>query len=96
MEIPLENQFREAVASGEFHRAQQLWNAYTAQFQEEVKQGRLSEARLQQVRELIEWSRSIALCARTHVQARLNHRLRISEYSATPAPQSPQLLHLQV
>ena len=76
-----ESRIREAVASGEFKRAQELWTAYTAQLEEELRQGSFSEAKLAQVRDLMEWSRGVALCARLHARDQLNSLLVAAEYA---------------
>ena len=69
--LPLEP-IRQAVNSGEFGRAQLLWKECAAGLAEELSNGRLTEARLSEVRELVEWSRTVVLCARAHLQDRLN------------------------
>ena len=79
-----ETHIREAVASGEFNRAQQLWGAYMIQLEDELSQGSFTETKLAQVRELMEWSRSAALCARRHAQDRLNSLLIAAEYVNPP------------
>lgn len=76
-----ESRIREAVASGEFKRAQDLWTAYTLQLEEELRQGSFSETELAQLRDLMEWSRGVALCARLHAQDRLNSLLVAAEYA---------------
>jgi hypothetical protein len=69
--LPLDA-IRQAVSSGEFARAQLLWREHAAGLAEELKDGRLTGAKLTEVRELMEWSRTAALCARAHLQLRLN------------------------
>jgi hypothetical protein len=69
--LPLEP-IRQAVNSGEFRRAQLLWKECAAGLAEELSSGRLTEARLSEVRELVEWSRTVVLCARAHLQDQLN------------------------
>ncbi len=68
-------QFRMAVASGEYHRAQELWNAYAAERLMEVCRG--SGEHLPEMRELIEWARRVTLCARA--QGLRSLRLRLAE-----------------
>jgi hypothetical protein len=84
----MESRVREAVAAGEFERAQELWNTYMVQVQEEVRQGSLSGAQIEEVRRLMEWCRGVALSARQHAQDRLNSLLVAAEYeSAAPSPE---------
>jgi hypothetical protein len=77
-QLPLES-IRQAVSSGEFGRAQLLWRECSAALAEELTNGHLTKARLAEVREmlaeareLMEWSRLVVLCARAHLQDRLN------------------------
>jgi hypothetical protein len=81
MDKLLESRIREAVASGEFKIAKDLWNAYVIHVQEELRQGSFSAVKLAQVRDLMEWSRGLALCARLHAQDRLNSLLVAAEYA---------------
>lgn len=77
---PLE-QFRDAVSSGEFQRASQLWNAYAAERLTEARRG--CSDKLPEMRELIEWTRTVVICARA--QALRSLRTRISEVHAASA-----------
>jgi hypothetical protein len=77
--LPLEP-IRQAVNSGEFGRAQLLWKECAAGLAEELSNGRLTEARLSEVRELVEWSRTVVLCARAHLQDQLNSLHVAGEY----------------
>jgi hypothetical protein len=72
MDGHLTEPIRQAVASGEFQKAQLLWNGYAALLREELPKGSVSAARLAEVRELVEWSRRVVLCARAHAQSRLD------------------------
>jgi len=85
MENPLEDCIRQAVASGEFERARQLWEAYMLQLEAQVRQGSFTAIQLAQVRDLVEWSRGVALCARQHAQDRLNSLLIAAEYGNPPS-----------
>ena len=86
-----ETRNREAVASGEFRRAQQLWNAYMVQLEEEVRQGTFSTTKLAQVRDLMEWSRGVARCARLHAQDRLNRLLIAGKYGSPRVTVQPTI-----
>jgi hypothetical protein len=91
-----ENRIREAVASGEFKRAQQLWNAYMIQLEEEVRQGSFSAIQLERVRDLMEWSRGVALCARLHAQDRLNSLLVAAEYGNPPSSPARRIVQVSI
>jgi hypothetical protein len=96
MEQLPESRIREAVASGEFKRAQDLWNAYVVQLEKELRQGSFSAAKLAQVRDLIEWSRAVALCARLHAHDRLNSLLVAAEYANHPASPARPFVQLNI
>jgi hypothetical protein len=83
---------RQAVNSGEFGRAQLLWRDCSGALAEELTKGSLTEARLAEVRELLsevrelmEWSRTVVLCARAHLQNRLNS-LHVAREYEIPTP----------
>ena len=63
---------RQAVASGEFRKALALWEDHARQLREEIRSGRSSSAKLAEARDLVEWCRITALCAKGHAQAQLN------------------------
>jgi hypothetical protein len=73
---------RRAVASGEFGKAQALWEDYAGRLAEEVRSGTFSSAKLEATRELAEWCRVTALCARSHAQGRLNRMAIARQYGA--------------
>ena len=77
---------RQAVCSGDFERAQLLWNECAACLADELSGRRLSEARLAEVRELVEWSRNVVSCARAQMQNRINSLHVAGEYEP-PVPQ---------
>ena len=89
-QLPLEP-IRQAVNSGEFDRAQLLWNQCAAGLAEELRTGCLSAARLSEVRELVEWSRIVVLCARAHLLDQLNSLHVAGEYEL-PVPQPPHCI----
>jgi hypothetical protein len=96
MEQPSLESIRHAVNSGEFDRAQVLWNQCVAGLSEELSNGRLSAARLAEVHELVEWSRTVVLCERAHLQSKLNRmqsELRVtSEYGIPASPRTPRIV----
>jgi hypothetical protein len=68
----LPQRIRDAVASGEFTKAKLLWEEYGETFRADRQRGPLSLGRVVEARELAEWTRMAALCARAHIQDRLN------------------------
>lgn len=78
--LHLISSFRAAVSSGEYARAEEIWNGYAACILEDIRHGRgtlLSEAQ-----SLIDWTRAVMLCQRSHSLRRL--RLQIAEaYAAS-------------
>lgn len=78
-QFPLEP-IRRAVTSGEFARAQLLWNECAAALEGDARRGSLTEARLTEVRQLVEWSRIVVLCERARLRDRLNGLHVAGEY----------------
>ena len=72
MPKPLLEAFRGAVGSGEYERAHRLWNECAAVLDEEVGIRGLSEGDVAGVGELLEWSRTVVMCERAHLQEQLN------------------------
>jgi hypothetical protein len=89
--LPLEP-IRQAVNSGEFGRAQFLWQECAAGLAEELSNGSLSEARLKEVRELVEWARMVALCERAHLQDQLNSLHVAGEYEFPVPPPAHRIV----
>lgn len=77
---------RQAVASGEFDRAQLLWNECVAALAEALRNRTLSNARLREVRALAEWSRIVVLCERVRLQDLLNGLHVAIEYELPVPP----------
>jgi len=92
----LEGRIREAVASGEFERARQLWNTYMVQLQDEVRRGSFSAIQLEQVHSLAEWCRGVAWCARLHAQDRLNSLLVAAEYGNPPSSPARRIVQVNI
>jgi hypothetical protein len=96
MQPPSLESIRQAVNSGEFERAQLLWNQCAASMAEELSGGRLTAARLAEVRELVEWSRVVVLCDRAHIQNQLNNLqggLHVAEeYELSAAASAPRIV----
>lgn len=84
-QLPLEP-IRQAVISGEFDRAQFLWNQCVNVLAEELRTGSLSAARLSEVQELVAWSRDVVLCERAHLLNELNSLHVSGEYEHLVPP----------
>ncbi len=74
MDSEIHARVRRAVSAGEFGKASALWETYAGQVAGEIRGGNCGEARLAQMRELIEWTQSVVTCARAHAQLRLSAR----------------------
>ena len=85
MEQHLTGAIRQAVAAGDFPRVTRLWNQYATGIQEEICRGACTAARMAEARELVEWARLTWLCARSHLQARLNTIAAAERYTTRPA-----------
>jgi len=94
--VSTESRIREAVASGEFERAQELWNTYVVQLQEELQRGAFSSRQLEEVRRLMDWCRGVALCTRLHAQDRLNSLLVAAEYGNPPSSPARRIVQVSV
>ena len=94
-QIPLES-IRHAVSSGEYDRAQLIWNQCAATLAEELSRRGLSSATLAEVRDLVEWVRNVVICDRAHLQHRLNRmqsELRVAgEYALPATPETPRIV----
>ena len=88
----LTHPIREAVASGEFDRAEQLWTDYMARCHEDLRRGSFSATKLAEAGELLEWSRRVVLCARAHAQDNLSGLRVAGQYGDPVSPQVPQLI----
>jgi hypothetical protein len=75
MNNEIQAQIRRAVSAGEFGKASALWENYAAQTAAEIRAGTGSAATLAQMRELIEWTRGVVICARAHAQRRIHLQL---------------------
>lgn len=71
-EEPLEKHIRQAVAAGEFARANALWVELGEGLRREMAAGPVAAAKLRQTLELIEWCRTMALVDRARCQQRLD------------------------
>ena len=92
MQNPGNDAILQAVASGQFQLAERLWNGYMVRLKEELRRGSLTEAHLEEARELVEWSRLVALCARAHAQERLGGLHIAGAYTNAPPAPSPCII----
>jgi hypothetical protein len=83
---------RGAVASGEYERASILWNDYVGCLREELRRGAFSAAGLAEVRGLMEWTRSVVLCAQSHALLQLNQLQAAAKYDPPAQWQTSRLL----
>ena len=81
---------RDAIACGEFHKAQELWSEYMAFLRGELRRGALTPAQMDEARELLDWARVSVLCSRAHLQNRLRSFEVAGAYGASPS-QGPKL-----
>jgi hypothetical protein len=93
---PLTERIRRAVASGEFQKALVLWNDYAGQLQEALEQRRLSEPQLKEMGELVEWSRTVVLCARAQGQSLLSSLCAAGKYSDPVPRNEPRIVRISL
>jgi hypothetical protein len=82
----LPQRIRKAVGSGEFAKARLLWEEYGCRFHDDLLRGPVPHSRLTEARELADWTRMVALCARAHAQARLNQMAAAKKYGEPERP----------
>jgi len=82
MDPQLDPAIRRAIASGEFAKARSLWEEYAQQLENELRSGRGGAAWLEEARLLVEWSRQMALSAKSQALARLDKLARGSRVAA--------------
>jgi hypothetical protein len=82
---------RRAVASRDFVRVTRLWNEYASLLHGQISRGVCTRARMEEARELVEWSRRTVALARAHAQSRLD-ALRVAEQYLKETPRSPARL----
>ena len=81
---------REAISSGELERGKRLWDSSAERLIEEFQNGADTKARLDEIRELVEWCRTVLLCDRAHLQnqvRRLQGELRVASGYQNPDPE---------
>jgi hypothetical protein len=80
---------RHAIGCDEFPKALKLWNAYAAEMLAAVRSGTACESELDEMRRLVEWSRSAARAARAHAADQIRHCNAARKYSEAPGPMPP-------
>jgi len=73
MEGKSTDRIRQAVSSGEFHKAALLWEEHVRRFSQEMRSGFVPQSRLDETRDLVEWARLVALSARAHALQRIDN-----------------------
>ena len=91
-EKSLEDRIRNAVAAGDFAKANALWVELGDRLRCEMAGCPVPAARLRQVRELIAWCRTMAIVDRARCQQRLNQLAISSLYMPPPAAPRQRLL----
>ena len=81
---------RSAFSAGEFAKGQRLWEAYAARLQQDILDGRATEAMLAEAFELLEWARLTVKSFRAHSADRLNSAFVARVYDHCE-PTSPHL-----
>jgi hypothetical protein len=71
MSTPIDR-IRAAVAARDYIAARELFENHAAALREKALGGRLDAASLQEIFELIEWTRQTSLADRSHLEARIN------------------------
>jgi hypothetical protein len=88
----LPQQIRKAGASGEFAKVRRLWEEYGDTFRADRLRGPLPRSRLAEARELYEWTRMVALCARARARDRLNQIAVAQKYGWTEQPPQSRVM----
>jgi hypothetical protein len=91
-EEPLEEHIREAMAAGDYTKANSLWIELGSRMGDELAAGRIPSARLRHTLELIEWCRTAALIGRARCEKQLNQLGVSSRYLAETAAPRQRLL----
>jgi len=88
MNSQLANAIRRAFASGEFAKAQRLWNEYAGQLQRLIAAGSATPAMLSETRELIDWSKLVVKVHQAHAANQLKGLYLAGIYQC-PRPNPP-------
>ena len=91
-EKSLEDRIRNAVAAGDFAKANALWVELGDRLRCELAAGPVPAARLRQTHELLAWCRTMAIVERARCQQRLNQLTISSRYLFQPAAPRWRLL----
>jgi hypothetical protein len=80
------DEMRQAVAAGDWPAVLRLWELYVADILDEIGRGTCTRARIAEARELLDWAKRFALCARAHAQNRLDTLHAARQYGPEPIP----------
>lgn len=83
---------RQAIASGEFAKAQNLWETYATELLADLQGGRPAAERLHEAAALVEWSRNFILCERAQIVERLRVLRVAGEYTEPAPPSAPCII----
>ena len=75
MSTPID-QIRAAVAGGDYAAARRLFENYAEALHQRALSGKLDAASLQEISELIDWTKQTALVHRSHCEARIQELRR--------------------
>lgn len=95
-EASLAGLIREAIASDEYDKALDLWNEYTAGLEEDARHNRLTEAQIQEMGALVEWSSGVLVSTRARAREILSSVCAAGKYS-DPAPRNePRIVRVNL
>lgn len=86
MEDELTSRIRAAIAAEDYEEALRLWNRYAGHLREKLAQGTPAAGAFSEAGELVEWSRTVLLCARAHIGDRLRNAHAARAYENKPLP----------
>ena len=93
MESTRVSRIRKAIASGEYRAALEEWRLYARELEAYAADPAAAKHRLEEAGALVEWSRSVVLCAKAQARDLLNG-LQVARSYGPEAPQCPRGRHL--
>jgi hypothetical protein len=72
MEHRLKDTIRQAIACREYQKARKLWAEYIDGLRAELRRGALTQGKMEEARELLEWARLTMRCQQAHIRQRLS------------------------
>jgi len=91
METGRTEEIRKAVAAGDWRTVLRLWDAYATGILDEIGRGTCTRARMAEAGALLDWAKRSALCARAHLQTRLDRIHAARQYDSQPAAPRPSV-----